>query len=139
MDGITVLAVVFMGAIAINSVFDLCWSAFHSRHEPLSADDRKRIWKAAFTALLGIAVVLAAHGGVLTALGLLSKLPPGAKLPVDALATAIIIAAGADKFSQFASFISAHEPPAAPTQSVHLVTTDQVSYSLSGEMTVLNE
>lgn len=139
MDGITVLAIVFMGAVALNSAFDLSWSVLHSRREPLSEDDRKRIWKGATIALLAVAVVFAAHGGILTALSLLAKVPLGLQLPLDALATAIIIAAGADKLSQFADFISAHEPAAAPTQSVHLVTTDQVSYSLSGEMTVLNE
>jgi hypothetical protein len=132
-DGVTILAIVFIAAIALDSLFDWVWSFAHRRHQPFSDDDRKRMWKTVIAAFIAIAVVSYAKEGILTALGL------HVKLMLDAIVTAIIIGAGADKFSQFADFLTAHEPAAVSSQSVHVVTTDDLTYAVTGEMTVLNK
>jgi hypothetical protein len=114
-------------------MFDWAWAFAHSRHEPLSEDDRKRMWKAAIAAIATVSIVLFAKEGVLIALGL--KVSP----LLDGIASAIIVGAGADKFSQFSDFVEKHEPAPIPSQSVHVVTTDELTYAVTGEMTVLNK
>jgi len=127
-NGISAVALLFMAALAIQSIPSLYRLLVRSivpskRNEAIATDDRDRLWNVGLSVAVGVLAVYVAHLGVLAALG------QAAPATVDAAFTSLVLASGSDKISQLKSLIAI--PGAAQDSPSALEVTGKVTVSKS--------
>jgi hypothetical protein len=127
-NGINAVALLFMAALVVQSLPGLLSLLGRVAH-PVAADnakvddDRERLFVIALSVAVGIAAVVWAGIGILSAVGV------QADRWIDAVCTALVLASGSDKLSQFKSLIGPPTDSRAAADTVEVSGTVTVSKS----------